>query len=124
QPAAGGDDISKQAAFLQNKEVKNATFTGNVHLKSEMTDSGGGIVRGILLRAETVNYDKLTGQFEVPVYGEMLFQDHRPKSEQPSEQEKNATGTLTGGRGATAFKWHKSFTYEQESQKATMLGDV
>jgi hypothetical protein len=89
-----------------------------VKVKSELLSSDGKLARGLDLLAEQVDYDRTTGRMDVPVPGQMLYQDHRPSAD---------TGegpTMGSGRGATAFGWSKSLVYDQTGQAATMTGNV
>jgi hypothetical protein len=59
---------------------------------------------------------------EVPVKGEMIYQDYRaPENKDAAAPEGPTVGS---GRGETAFRWSKWLVYDQPRQNVTMSGDV
>src|SRR5262249_37442406 len=104
--------------FLAGKEITKTTLLGNVKIKSELFNADGTVARGMLLQAEQVDYDRTTGRMDVPMQGQMLYQDHRASAATPEGP------SMSSGRGGPAFGWNKSLVYDQPGQAATMSGDV
>jgi hypothetical protein len=118
KPSTKASDSSDPGNFLAGKEITQTTLLGNAKVKSELFNADGTLARGMFLTSEQVNYDRLTGRMDVPVAGQMLYQDHRASAD---------TGdgpTMGSGRGKTAFGWTKSLVYDQAGQVATMSGNV
>jgi hypothetical protein len=110
--------------FMAGKEITTATLSGNVKVKSELLAADGTLARGLDLLSETVVYNRATGRMEVPVAGQMLYQDHRAPQPQQAAAAAPEGPTVGSGRGATAFQWNRSLVYDQLAREAVMTGDV
>jgi len=113
KPASNDQTVS----FMKDKDITSATLSGKVEVKSELKNADGSLARGLNLFAEQVNYDRTSGRFDVPMNGEMLYQDHRPTT-QPEGP------TVGSGRGNTAFRGAKSLVYDPNVKQAVMNGNV
>jgi lipopolysaccharide export system protein LptA len=113
-------------------DIRTVTLQGppDVEVNSTLVGADGTIQRRINLFAPTLTYNLPDKRLTVPVAGRMLYQDERPPpATRPADAAPTAppTGTtapLGDTRGATAFEWQKSFTYDSADHRATMNGNV
>jgi hypothetical protein len=129
KPVATAPAKSKQAGemeFLKGKEVTRTTLFADagkrVEVKSELFGPDGALLRGMNLYAPVITTNRATGRLDIPVAGEMLYQDHRPP-EQAGDEAKDGP-TIGSGRGQTAFGWTKSLAYDDGSKTVTLTGDA
>ena len=112
------------------KIVRQAIFQDNASISSTLLDNNGHPQRRMNLLASMIQYDLAQvandpnappmKKMTVPVGGRMLVEDYRAAATQP------ATGgsDIAGARGATAFQWSKSLTYDDATHKVVMQGSV
>jgi hypothetical protein len=114
---AKSDDLT--TSFMKDKEISAATLTGDVKINSTLNNPDGTVARAAdIFNTQTVTYNNLTGKMEIPVPGEMLYQDYRAATTRKS------TSSLGPGDGKTAFIWQKSVVYERSTHQVTMTGNV
>jgi hypothetical protein len=104
--------------------IRTFTLEQDVEVNSTLLGADGTIQRRISLFAPSLTYSLTDKRMLIPTAGRMLYQDERPP---PATQPADATkpgGELGDTRGATAFEWQKSFTYDSTDRRATMTGDV
>jgi hypothetical protein len=128
-PKPAKQEAKEKMNFLAGKEVTTATLLADagkrVEVKSELLGPDHSLLRGLNLFATKIVTNRATGRLDVPVPGEMLYQDHRPPEQKPGGGPAAAEGpTLGSGRGNTAFEWKKSLTYDDTQKRVTMTGEV
>jgi len=114
--------------LLGNKEPKLITLEGSAQVQSILADAGG-ILRQSVLEAPRILYavaatdDIPAHTLVVPSPGKMLVRDHRPPPTTAPAAGTDDSG-LGNGRGTTAFKWMRKLSYNEDSRRAIMSGDV
>ncbi|MEZ0263454.1 MAG: hypothetical protein ACAI43_01910 [Phycisphaerae bacterium] len=113
------------------KTVRTISFNEAAEVSSVTLADNGNILRRTHLEAPTISYDLLGRSMNIPVPGRMIVEDHRAvaaaaPAPQPGVAPAPAKPAAPDGgdnRGTTAFLWPKSFTYDDATRVATMLGD-
>ena len=112
------------------KIVRQAIFQDNASISSTLLDNNGQPQRRMNLLASIIQYDLVPvannpnappmKKMTVPVGGRMLVEDYRAAATQPA----GGGSDMAGARGATAFQWANSLTYDDATHKAVMQGNV
>jgi len=116
--AAGGKPANPYGA-MGNKTIRQVTFQDAAEVSSVTLAADGTLLRRTHLQAVTISYDMLARQMNIPVEGRMIVEDHRPTAPAAA----GAKPAENNNRGTTAFQWTKSFTYDDATRVATMLGE-
>ena len=129
QTAKATTRASTQATAMR-KIVRQAIFHDNASISSNLLDNNGQPQRRMNLLASMIQYDLVPipdkpnappmKKMTVPVNGRMLVEDYRAPATQPA----GANSDMAGTRGATAFQWSNSLTYDDATHKAIMQGNI
>ena len=121
-------------SFMKDKEITAGILTGHVVIVSELKNPDDTPARKMNLYAEKVIYDTVVGRLDIPVTGELLYQDHREPTTQQIKAARARAATkpaddqnspnMGSGKGNTAFRWDDSLVYERAQKTMTMTGNV
>lgn len=106
-----------QPELLEHKRVESVTFEQKVELRSLRNDETGRLLRRFVLVSERLVYQPQQRRMVVPVPGRLLFEDHPQPARAAGDDENQLFG-------ATAMKWEKQLTYDENEQHITLEGDV
>jgi hypothetical protein len=135
---------------MKDKVVRSVTLRDDAVVKSTLTGADGGVLREFELKSAVIRYElgegglkpvaqrpkvaggpdatrtaRPKGRLVVPGPGVMLVRDH-----QASEAKQKSASLPPGGidpgnvRGAAAFRWVKSLTYDETTMTAAIRGSA
>lgn len=108
---------------LRGRTVSAVSLRENVRITSTQQGDDGAVLRRMFLRTERLDYDLLSERLEAPQGGRMLFEDRRPEQGDAAPED-DLLAAAGRSRGATAFQWERSLTYDRRSGLAELSGDV
>jgi hypothetical protein len=121
---APADALSGDFQAMSKKVLKTMSLDGGTEVKSVLADANGLPLRRLHLFAPVVKVDAETKLVTVPSAGRMLYEDRRSTTQPSTAPTTAASAPLGDLSGATAFQWAKQLTYDQNINRAEMLGDV
>jgi hypothetical protein len=107
---------------LGGKQLRTLTLTGHVHGTTDL-QAGPILLRHGDLFGEKLVYDAVANVAHVPGPGKLLVENHRPPATEP------AAATAASGQGPSrpgemALKWRDGLTYDQPTDRVTIVGDT
>jgi hypothetical protein len=108
------------------KQLKTMTVAGNAEVKSILNAANGDLLRRMHMFAPLVRIEPIDKRMIVPSAGRMLYEDLRSTT-QPSpavSSSTDKTSPLGDMSGQTAFQWDRQLTYDQNQDRAEMVGNV
>jgi hypothetical protein len=108
--------------MIGDREVRSIALEDGAVVESVLQGAGDQLLRRFHVDSASIHYDREARKLTIPQAGRMLFEDHRAPAAQPTAQA--AAKDPFGIRGATAFKWDDSLTYDEAASRITLLGKV